>query len=107
VSDHLAKDESILSLLEAIDLQARGWIIIDHWPADRFAIGIGDQQGDQRLGYISTWRKQPGCYYVELEISASPDSLDYTVEAKADDCDLQHVIAMLERHLTPQQPSKS
>jgi len=99
MSDNLPKDESILRFLNAIELKSRGWIIVDHWPADRFAIGIARNNETEKLGYISTWRKPPGHYYVELEGPAIPGSLDSMTEAKVDDCDLPQAISLLEKHL--------
>jgi hypothetical protein len=95
------KDGSILALLEEIDIPGHGWSIVDHWEADRFAIGVGRFDDDGKLVYVSTWQKPAGHYFVELEKSAPEDPLGYVAELQAEDCDLGQVIALMKEHLNP------
>jgi hypothetical protein len=95
------KDGTILALLEEIDITGHGWSIVDHWEADRFAIGVGRFGDDEKLVYVSTWQRPVGHYFVELEKSAPEDPLGYVTEFQAEDCDLGQVIAFMEEHLDP------
>ena len=55
----LAKDDSILAVLERPKLATRGWRVVDHWDADRRAIGIAAEGYPRRLVYVSTFGLAP------------------------------------------------
>jgi hypothetical protein len=92
------KDESIRRLVPALDLARHGWIICDHWDADRFAIGIAHPD-DGRIAYISTWQKADGKFDLELETPSATDPLGYTTESALQDCTLAELTANIENHL--------
>lgn len=93
------KDGSILHFLHAADMEGHGWVAIDHWEADRYAVGISRKEGSGGLAYVSTWRKPSGRYHVELEAPVEYDPVGYTTETVIDDCDVDQAIAVIEEHL--------
>lgn len=71
------KDDSIRSLLRAIESAAVSAKIevVDHWDADRHAIGFHRMGAAQPLLYITTWQLPSGSYrwYLETEPGVSTD----------------------------------
>ena len=69
------KDDSIGSLLRAVDSAAVSAKIevVDHWDADRYAIGFHQTGSAQPLLYVSTWQLPDGSYrwYLENEQGVS------------------------------------
>lgn len=92
------KDSSIVSLVQNINPWARGWMIVDHWNADRYAIGIAARSNPDRLVYLSSWGKAPGRFFVELETPAMNEDLGY-VATRIEDCGLSEVVEVLETHI--------
>jgi hypothetical protein len=45
--------------------------VVDHWRADRHAIGFRSVGRPRRLLYVSTWRQPAGRFHWELESSES------------------------------------
>ena len=71
------KDDSIRSLLRAIgssEVSAK-IEVVDHWDADRHAIGFHRIGSDQPLLYVTTWQLPDGSYrwYLENEPGVSTD----------------------------------
>jgi hypothetical protein len=64
---NISKDDSIVTLLERLDLQRRGWTIRDHWDADLCAIGVSSKPYPHRLVYVSTYGKAIGKFDYECE----------------------------------------
>lgn len=95
-----SKDPSIGTLLRALSLEKRGWIVVDHWDADLFAIGIARKDNPRRLVYISTFKRSPGRYYYECEIPTRSDDGDYLTTSSAEDVDLDTLIHEMTRHLS-------
>jgi hypothetical protein len=86
-----------------VDLDRRGWVIVDHWDADRFAIGLARAGRDDLLAYVSTWGKPSGRFFVELETPDAVQPLGYSA-TRHDDVDLAEAMLVIERHLTATGP---
>jgi len=56
------KDPEISRLLERLDLENRGWQIVDSWDADMCSVGICGRANERRLVYVSTCNVPPGHY---------------------------------------------
>jgi len=95
-----SKDPSIDTLLRALSLEDRGWMVVDNWDADLFAIGIARRGHPRRLVYISTFKQSPGRYYYECEVPTSVDDGDYLTTSSAEDVDLESLIRAMTRHLS-------
>lgn len=72
-----SKDDSIRSVLRAVESAAISARIeaVDHWDADRHAIGFRRVGAAQPLLYVSTWRVPSGSYrwYLETKSGVSAD----------------------------------
>lgn len=93
------KDASILAFLDKAAIKARGWVVVDHWEADRRAIGFAANDEPSRLAYLSTWQKPPGRCYVELEGKPKDSSAGYLTEMVVEDCDFDEALAIIGDHL--------
>jgi len=71
------KDDSIGALLRAIESEAMSAKIdvVDHWDADRHAIGFHRVGAAQPLVYVTTWQLPSGSYrwYLETKPGVSTD----------------------------------
>ncbi|MGI8794689.1 MAG: hypothetical protein ACR2H3_16200 [Acidimicrobiales bacterium] len=95
----LAKAPSIIALLEALDLDRRGWEVVDHWDADECALGIAGRGQPRRLVYVSTFQRGPERYDYECEVPGGPDIEQYEVTIRGEDVCLETLVAVLESHL--------
>jgi hypothetical protein len=95
----LEKEEALLSLLDFMRLDDRGWETVDHWDADLCAIGIRAKGRDDRLVYMSTFGEKPGEYYYECEVANNASNLGYDVVDKGQHVRINALITALERHL--------
>lgn len=95
----LAKDESILQLLADLAPDTRGWCLVDHWEADRVAIGLASPRHPRRLVYVSAALSEPGRWYHECEVPTGPAPTDYTVVARGDGADLATLLRVVTDHL--------
>jgi len=97
----IAKDQSILELLERLDLPRRGWLIVDYWDADSMAIGIASSVDPRTIVYVSTFEKEPDRYYYECEVGTGEQPFDYTVLETCTDADFALLESAMNRHLEP------
>jgi hypothetical protein len=97
----IVKDNSITRLLIALDLDAHGWVVRDHWDSDLCAIGIAAKDAPYRLAYVSTFDKPPGIYDVECEIGSTSNIEDYTVVLRRENVDYATLLIVLQKHLAP------
>ncbi len=95
----LLKDDAILSLLDRLQLTERGWEVVDHWEADRCAIGIRSLRVPGHLVYISVFDKPGELYYFEAEAEDSEAELGYEVVEDGQSVTYDALLAALERHL--------
>ncbi len=97
----MEKDESIKQLVQSLPMKERGWILLDHWDADRCATGIAHRDDPRRLVYVSTLRNSPGRYCYECEAPVGEAEVDYKVTATGKDVSREELLAVLEQHLAP------
>lgn len=92
----MQKDDSILYLLRELDvLFGPGNIIIkDFWEADLCAIGISSAHS-KKLIYISTYSKDPGNYYINVE---SDMNMPGKSEIVIDNADISFLSDLISRH---------
>ncbi len=95
----LAKDPSILGLLDRLDLRAHGWVVVDNWDADECAIGIAREEWPRRLVYISTFDMGPDRYAYDCEEPTGPDLTDYVVVNRGVVAGLQALKSVIRQHL--------
>ena len=95
----IMKSKEILDLVEKLELDVRGWRIVDHWEADLCAIGVAKASAPGRLVYVSTYEKELGRYDFECEISAGENLEDYITTETGDGVDFATLLAVMERHL--------
>jgi hypothetical protein len=93
------KDASIRDLVGELDLDARNWVVVDHWEADQCAISIASRRDPRRLVYVSSDGKQPRRFAYQCEVPSGPEETDYRTVDAAHDVSVPELIAVLERHL--------
>ena len=93
------KDESILRMLDLIDLTRHGWRTTDNWDGDLAAVGIASVSDSARLVYVSTFEMPPGLFYYECECvhGTAPEDSE-TLETR-DGATLDELLSALVRHL--------
>ena len=94
-----SKDQSIKRLLVDLDLDRRGWTVVDHWEADAFATGIASKPDPRRLVYVSTFRRAPGYFDFEAELPAGPVETDYRVLDRGENVAFEDLLKAIVRHL--------
>jgi hypothetical protein len=95
----MVKGQEIVALLSTIDIQQRGWMIVDHWEGDLCAIGIARISEPRRLVYVSTFNKNSGRYDYECEAPSGPNDPDYVEVDRGQDVTLDELLDALVRHL--------
>jgi hypothetical protein len=96
----ISKDPTIVQLISILDLETRGWKIVDHWEADTCAIGIARANDLRRIVYISTFKKEAGRYDYECEFPAGQRKTDYDVTDRGVDVCYEQLLKVLQKHLT-------
>ena len=86
------KDQTIKALLRLVDLEARGWEVVDYWDADLHAIGVHRKNSLERIVYVSTFGQEPGRYYCECEISSPADPENHFSILRRDKVDFSELI---------------
>ena len=94
------KEERITKLLSALDLERRGWTVVDHWEADTCAIGLARPSDLRRLVYVSTFNKAAGRYDYECELPSGPEDTEYESTDRREDVTYDELVKALERHLS-------
>ena len=96
------KDPSITQTLEALIpyFEPNAFMVIDHWDADRCAIGIAKPDNHRVLVYISTFTQPAFSYAVELEVpSAENDDEAYQVIEQYEKVDFARLVDLIAVHL--------
>jgi hypothetical protein len=88
------KDSSLRALVaELVELLPVGsFVVIDHWEADPFAIGLARPTDHSQLVYVSSSRDDNGRYFMAREVLAQTD-LEPFSDAGADAFDDVHSLA--------------
>jgi len=73
--------------------------IVDHWPADRLAIGLTRPDAPARLVYIAVVDEDAGRYDAALEASPCDGVAPYRDEGWRHGLDMRQVIAVVAEHL--------
>ena|SRR5579859_4118639 len=96
------KDAEIREVLSWLtDRLGSNFHVVDHWDADRCAIGVTAVHDAKQLVYISSWSRPSGRYFVELETAPSPGSeMPYTTVNKFDTVDREELARIVAEHLT-------
>jgi hypothetical protein len=103
----LAKDPSILALLDRLDLSAHNWLIVDHWDADECAIGIARADQPRRLVYISTFETGPDRYAYDCEEPNGVEETGHVVVDRGVVSGMSALEAVLRRHLDEPAPQRT
>ncbi|KYF74646.1 hypothetical protein BE15_05160 [Sorangium cellulosum] len=93
------KDDRIIRLLGSLDLQRRGWSIVDHWEGDTCAIGIARASELRRLVYVSTFDKECDKYDYECELASGPAATDYATTGRGEGVTYDELLEVLIKHL--------
>ena len=96
---NLQKDKSIIELVEGLNLDDKGWTVIDHWEADMCAIGIASKSRPNCLVYVSTFGLPAGRFYFECEVGMAEGELPYSVADTASNVDLLFLEKKMIDHL--------
>ena len=95
------KDTSIDQLVAALPMRERGWVVVDHWDADLFAIGVARKDDERRLVYVSTFKRAPGRYDYQCETPSGPDATEFDTTETGDDVGIDELVRAMMRHLSP------
>lgn len=79
--------------------------VVDHWPADPYAVAVAAHGAPSRLAYLSAYEKQEGRFDVHLE--SLPDAaagVSYADVGYHTDLDVDGLTAAVARHLAGRRP---
>lgn len=95
----ISKDKNIVHILTFLrdKLGKESIVIIDHWNADKTAIGISNRT-NTKLIYISTNKKKSNEYYIELEITNQKNIEEYIKCDEFDGVDSDQVLSHVIKH---------
>ena len=99
---NIQKDDATLQLLSSLAtvFGADGLCVVDDWEADLCAIGIAKPGADRPLLYVSTFQKEQGRYYAEVELPPEPGSeLPFAQGPRFEDVSFSDLIALAEKHV--------
>lgn len=95
----IEKHASIRSLIARLELRERGWVAVDHWEADRCAIGIAREGDRARLVYVSTFDRGDGRYFFACEMAPTESDRVYRESAEGECATYAELVDVLVRHL--------
>lgn len=64
----MAKELQLLELIHALDIERRGWSIVDEWEADLMAVGFTSRSFPDRIFYLSIFDQSPGTAYYSCDV---------------------------------------
>jgi len=96
----MEKDARIQKLLVLLQLEKRGWVIVDHWDADLCAVGIATAGFPRKLVYVSVLGMPDGNYYFECESPTGAEATEYQVTQEGNADSIDKLLVVLERHLS-------
>ncbi len=96
----MEKDESIIELIAEInkEISENKYLLKDFWDGDLCAIGFSDLN-EEILIYVSTFQREKGHYYVEIEKSNKEFPDKYHVLDKKDKIDFKELKSILQNYL--------
>ena len=74
-------------------------MLVDHWDADRCAVGIANGIEPRRLVYVSTYGKASNNFDYECEVPNGVQPTEYRTVASGNDVSLTKLVTALEEHL--------
>jgi hypothetical protein len=92
------KEPPILELIARLPLEARDWVIVDHWSDDLCAIGFAPRAHPRHLIYVSTYDKEAGRYFYECETPGGAEPTDYVARATGERVDFETLLAAMDQH---------
>jgi hypothetical protein len=95
------KDSSLRTLITELlrYLPPNSFVLVDHWDADPFAIGLAKPSEEDHLVYITSDRDVFGRYFMSRELPSDND-LDEYLEAGSDQFDnVEELAKAIEIHL--------
>lgn len=96
------KGFSILELLDRLsrELPSSAWQVVDHWEADRCAIGVARGDDPRVLVYVSTYGLELGRYSYECEVPVSGESpRSFRAVSQAHSVEWDLLLAVIKQHL--------
>ena len=72
---NLEKLPELLQLLDRLELEARGWSIVDEWEVDLAAVGVSSAKHPDRIFYISVFGQPPGRLYHTRDLRTDDNHL--------------------------------
>lgn len=102
------KDKSVTEVVSWLEANLRYTLLaVDHWDADKCAVGVARPENPQQLAYISTHGREHQRYFVELESPPSGDSdMPYTMVGRHKDADRETLLKIVHQHLSVLRSSK-
>lgn len=94
-----SKDASIEALVDRLGLPTRGWIVVDHWQGDLFAIGIASAREPARLVYVSAFGKRSGLFDYQCELPPANSDEAYRVAREDTDVGFDDLLDIMVSHL--------
>jgi hypothetical protein len=96
----MQKDRSVLKMLDTLaeKLDPKTWTVIDHWDADRFAVGVAKKTNPKLLVYVSTHEQAEGRFCFECEVQADRDDSEYRVVRKEVGVDVDSLVSAILAH---------
>jgi hypothetical protein len=95
----MEKSKAIRHLIDKLSLEENKWEIKDYWEGDLCAIGVIKQGNNNRLAYISSYNRENGKYYYEMEINTGSEETDFRVIGKGEDVDFETLFEVIKSHL--------
>ena len=103
------KDDEIRDLLSWLRSRlGQNFVVIDHWEADRSAVGVAATDDPKQLVYIASRGQPAGPYFVELETAPGEGSdLPYTMVGRFEAVDREQLLRITAQHLNAGTPEPS
>jgi hypothetical protein len=93
------RDASIDALVARLGLPARGWVVVDHWEGDLYAIGIASAQEPARLVYVSTFGNLNETFDYECELPPTSSEELYRVAREGKGVSFEELLKVMVSHL--------
>ncbi|WP_196889832.1 hypothetical protein [Aureivirga sp. CE67] len=96
----MEKDETILELIAEInkEFDENKYLLKDFWEGDLCAIGFSDLN-EEILIYVSTWEKEKGCFYIEIEKSNKDNPEKYRVLDRKENVEFKELKSIFRSYL--------